>query len=204
LCLSTGTSSRIGIVACNDNGPPTDGMWRNPPKAPAGPVFVGGRMLGSAVQASGSSTAPTVGAQAPGRNVDRTVPAPPPEPCIPNPALREASNGQVEAGNAAIVSSQLGEALDRYRAALSMNQCNAYAWTALGDALLQTGDSERARAALVVATRLMPAHFHAWTSLGQAEERLGDRTAARRAYQQALAAKPGYAPAAAGLSRIGG
>jgi Flp pilus assembly protein TadD len=136
--------------------------------------------------------------------VSAVVPPPPPDPCVPNPALRDPSNAQVDAGNTAEVAGDLGQALDRYRAAISINQCNAFAWTALGDGLLKVGNAESARAALVTATRLMPTHFHAWTSLGEADEKLGDFDGARRAYRQALAARPGHPPAVAGLSRVGG
>ncbi|MEQ1502580.1 MAG: tetratricopeptide repeat protein, partial [Myxococcota bacterium] len=130
------------------------------------------------------------------------VPPAPPIPCAVPGGLRDPSNAQVDAGNDEMVAGRLAVALDRYRAAITLNQCNATAWTALGDGLLQTGNAAAARAALEAATRLSPTHFHAWTSLGAALERTGDRSGAAAAYQRALQGQPGYPPATAGLARV--
>jgi cytochrome c-type biogenesis protein CcmH/NrfG len=91
--------------------------------------------------------------------------------------------------------------MDKYRAAIAINPCNAFAWADLGDALLSSEDPRSAVSALDAATRLMPTHHQAWTNLGRARERTGDLAAAHAAYTRALDLKPDSPYAAEGKTR---
>jgi tetratricopeptide (TPR) repeat protein len=92
-------------------------------------------------------------------------------------------------------------ALNKYRAAITINACNAFAWAGMGEALVQLEEPNAAKKALRVATRLMPTHYQAWTNLGRAEEATGRTSEAAAAYEKALAAHPGHGPADEGLRR---
>ena len=197
---------RLFLASCAGGAPATDLQLQNPPRVPRGAVVVGGRVLGSSPVPGGAGVAAARPVPSPANAstgpVDASLPPQPPEPCKFSAALREPSNEQVDAGNDAIVGGDFATALDRYRAAITINKCNAFAWAALGDALLQSGNPTPARGALEVATRLMPTNHHAWATLGQAAERAGDRAGAATAFRKALEARPGYAPAAEGLARV--
>ncbi len=182
----------VQLVRCDSRSAPGDQVFTGTLRPARGAVVVGSRVLGT----TEAPAAPVKAAA-----VDATLPPAPAIPCQPS-SLRVASNGQVDAGNEALVSGSLAKALDHYRAALTMDRCNAVAWTALGDGLISAGHPHEARAALDLATQLMPTHAHAWTRLGDASELDGDRRAAVSAYQEALAHSPGYAPAAQGLDRL--
>ncbi|MCA9493086.1 MAG: hypothetical protein KC621_24315 [Myxococcales bacterium] len=201
-CLQS-EGSRIFVSDCQMSGPMSDQAWSRPARPDKAAVVVNGRVLGSAL--SGEVTpvpAPQVMNRPVAGAIDATVPEMPPDPCIPSAGLRDVSNAQVDAGNEAVIAGDWGTAADRYRAAITINKCNAFAWTALGEALLASNNPVAARQALEAATRLMPANFHAWTVLGQASEKAGDRTAAVSAYQHALEQRPGHRPAADGLQRV--
>jgi len=186
------TGGSAELARCDGRSAPGDQVFTGPLRPARGAVVVGSRVLGTT-----EPTAPPVAAAA----IDATLPPAPELPCKPS-SLRVASNSQVDAGNEALVSGSLAKALDHYRAALTMDRCNAVAWTALGDGLISAGRPHEARTALDLATQLMPTHAHAWTRLGDASELDGDRQAAVLAYQNALAHSPGYAPAAQGLDRV--
>lgn len=132
---------------------------------------------------------------------DLTLPPAPPEPCRTAGGMRDASASQVDAGNEAAMSGDMNTALAKYRAAITINSCNAFAWADLGETLLLLGEPARARTALEIATRLMPTHYQAWTNLGRSEEALGRTAAASEAYRSALKAQPGFGPAEEGLQR---
>lgn len=195
---------RVYAASCVDGSDATEAMLRSPPRAPRGAVVLGGRIVGG-----GSPPAPQVASAAPiptpapaVQRVDASVPPAPPDPCIPSAALRAPSNEQVDSGNEAIVQGDFATALDRYRAAITINKCNAFAWAALGDALLQSGHPTEAKQALGFATKLMDSNHHAWTLLGQALERTGESATAAAAYRRALELKPGHPPANEGLARV--
>ncbi len=133
--------------------------------------------------------------------VDTNLPDPPPAPCVVQPHLRQPSIDQVELGDERFVAGEMGLALGHYRAAITINQCNPFAWAQLGTAMLEAGAAEPAEAALQYATRLMPQHFRAWTDLGRAREKRGEHVQAIAAFQEALTVRPGYIPAEAGLRR---
>jgi tetratricopeptide (TPR) repeat protein len=110
---------------------------------------------------------------------------------------------QVDEGNDAAIQGDFDTALNKYRAAITINVCNAFAWADMGEVFLSISDPTRARTALTAASRLMPTHYQAWTNLGRAEEQLGRRAEAASAFSRALQANPGYAPADEGLQRTG-
>jgi superkiller protein 3 len=97
-----------------------------------------------------------------------------------------------------------GMALARYRTALQVNPCNAFAWADMGEAFLGMQQPAGARRALQTATRLMANHYRAWSLLGQAEEEMGRLTDAAAAYKTALSIRPGYPLAQRGLNRTRG
>ncbi len=199
-CLH-GDGKRTWVAGC-DGKDLSDAQWRAPTRPGRAAVVVGGRVLGATLQPGAPAAAAPVPAPAPTTAVDAKLPPLPPERCNTSPTLREPSNQQVDAGNEAVVAGNLAEAADRYRAAISINPCNAFAWAALGEVLANTAHPAEAGSALAAATRLMPTHFHAWTVLGKVRESQGDVAGAVQAYQQALAAKPGHPPAAEALARL--
>ena len=195
--LPEGTCMRASgptVMLSRCNGAPLAGdvAFEAPLREARGAVVIGSRVVGSG---DAPPAAPVVEA-------DPTLPDPPAMPCKAATSLRLAANDQIDAGNEAVVANDLPTALDRYRAALTMDRCNAQAWAALGDALLSAGYPAEARTALDLATQLMPTHAHAWTRLGEASEAEGDRQAAQTAYRKALVESPGYAPAEQGLHRV--
>ncbi len=201
--------NRVKLARCDDGSDVGEAMWHGPPRAPGRAVVIGGRVLnGDGHSASSAPTRSTVRpAQAsppvaPAQPLDARVPRAAPDPCRATGSLRAPSNQQVDEGNEAMVAGQTGHALDKYRAAITINKCNAFAWAALGDALLLGGHAAPATESLMVATRLMPSNLHAWITLGRALEQIGDRSRAAEAYRAALDQKPGHAPAAQGLSRV--
>jgi cytochrome c-type biogenesis protein CcmH/NrfG len=133
--------------------------------------------------------------------VDWSLPAAPPDPCVPPRDRVRPSNDQVSLGDEAMIGDHLADAVGHYRAALQVNQCNGYAWTALGQLLKEAGYASRARDALTYATRLSPSQVRAWVGLGEVYELLGDKGEAIGAYQRALMLRPGYLPAEDGLRR---
>jgi hypothetical protein len=192
---------RTWVAGC-DGKDLSDAAWRAAPRPGHPAVVVAGRVLGATIQPGGGAAA-VVPAPAPAVALDAKVPAAPPDRCNTAPALREPSNQQVDAGNEAVVKGNAAEAADRYRAAISINQCNAFAWTALGEVFANAARPAEASSALTAATRLMPTNFHAWTVLAKVREQQGDVPGAVQAYQRALAARPGHAPAVEGLARLG-
>jgi Tfp pilus assembly protein PilF len=189
ICLRS-QQGKLHVVGCSDGLPPAAAMWSNPVRGPA-PVAA----------APPAVPQPSPSGPAPG-GLDLAVPARPSLPCTAQASTRTLSNQQVDQGNDAVVAGDLALALDRYRAAITLHRCNAFAWAALGEALWQAGHPLPARDAFEGATALMPAHFHAWTRLGEAQEQLGEQGAAAVSFRRALEQKPGHAPALAGMARL--
>jgi hypothetical protein len=197
---------RTWVAGCGDAHDLSDAQWRAPTRPGRPAAVVAGRVLGATIQPGqpgDGQAGGTVPAPAPTAAVDSTVPSAPPDRCNTSPTLREPSNQQVDAGNEAVVQGKLAEAADRYRAAISINPCNAFGWAALGEVLKNAGHPTQAAAALGAATRLMPTNFHAWMVLGSVREQQRDVAGAVQAYQRALVAKPGHPPAAEALARLG-
>ena len=205
ICVATvGERARAVDCTTQQNG---DALAWATPSAPAkSAAVVAGRVLAvTSVQGLPASAGPVVVAasDAPSGSagLDLTVPVTPPDPCHPNAALRPAADSQVDAGNLSEMKSDYATALGKYRAAITIDACDPFAWAALGQTFLELEDPKRAQSALIVATRLMPAHYQAWTNLGQADERLGRPSEAADAYAKALAAHPGFVAADQGLAR---
>jgi hypothetical protein len=205
------------FVACK-GGPAGEILWTQS-ASPSTAVVVANRVLRvervatAAAQARPPAPAPAPGvvpqpgaaprpAPASSGPVDFTVPPEPPTPCIPNSAMRDASNQQVDEGNEATLRGDVALAISKYRAAITIMDCNAFGWAALGETLLTAQQPARAQTALVVATRIMPAHYQAWTNLGKAYEGVGATDKAIDAFEHATRIKPGYLPAEQGLVRV--
>lgn len=214
-------AERARIVECASGRPADTTGWGTTPVEDARAVVVTGRVL-KARTAAPATPPPTTKATlyqanmppaviradtpAPAGTVDKAridlaVPNDPPTPCRAAAALYDESGSQVDLGNEAAMQADWQTALGKYRAAITINQCNAFAWASLGESLLTLEEPARARSALAVATRLMPTHFQAWSDLGRAEEALGRPAEATVAYRKALELRPGYGPADEGLQR---
>ncbi len=202
--------ARARVVAC-DGSVATLALWQSLPVEDTRAAVVDKRVL--TVRDVTSSTPRPVAARAavapevtahtvtPTTPPDLTVPDAPPDPCRPS-AQRLESQAQVGDGNSAAMKGDYGYALQRYRAAITLNTCNAFAWADLGEAFLALNDAGRAHASLLIATRLMPSHYTAWTNLGKSNEILGDLLAAGEAYGRAIQTRPDFAPAIEGLARV--
>lgn len=130
----------------------------------------------------------------------------PPAPgarCVSVPALATESTRLVDQGDQARLNDQHREAADLYRAAVTVDRCNAIAWTALGQLALAADDLPIATTALRHATQLRPTHYGAQTSLGLAYEAQGELALAREAWLRALESRPGHPAAEDGLRRVG-
>lgn len=175
---------------------PDPGFSGPPPGVPAQP----------AVPVPG--TVPSVrvgGASAPSSTealVALDLPADPPDACrAPPEAVRGEARRRVEMGDERRIARDTAGALREYRAALTMDACNGYAWLGIGEVAGGLARPDVASRALRNATALMPAHYGAWTSLGKAYEGLGQATLAADAYGKALAARPGLPEALEGWRR---
>jgi hypothetical protein len=211
---------RARVVECATQRPADANGWATLPADDSRAVVVGGRVVKARTAYAGASSPatqatvfqagapPEVHRAATGASgavdksrLDLSVPSDPPDPCKAAAALYDESGKQVDAADEAAMQGDWQSAMGKYRAAISINQCNAFAWAAMGEALMTLDEPARARGALSVATRLMPTHFQAWTNLGRAEEALGRPAEAAAAYRKALEARPGYGPADEGLQR---
>jgi hypothetical protein len=132
------------------------------------------------------------------------VPEPPLSPdCGTAEVLRTESKRLVDAGNEAMVRGDLQQAIDEYRAALTLDLCNPYAWADLGAIALRIGEPADAALALSQAVEMQPRHYTAYTNLGLAYEALGQQDLARDAYRIAIGLRPHHGPAQQGLVRLG-
>ncbi|MCB9665624.1 MAG: tetratricopeptide repeat protein [Alphaproteobacteria bacterium] len=152
----------------------------------------------------GPTAAPVARRTPPARSAFAHVQLPPapPTPCRPRGAVRAASNDQVALGDEARVARDPAKALEHYRAALTVEPCNAFAWGAVGGVLLDARELRLAITALEHATRLAPDRALAWIDLGDARSAWGDARGAIAAYTRALELSPGDARAAEGLHRL--
>lgn len=135
--------------------------------------------------------------------IDFPLPNGPGARCVSIPALLAESTRLVDQGDQQRIAEQLSAAAESYRAAVTVDRCNAIAWTALGQLALAADQLDIALGALRYAVALRPEHYGAQTSLGLAWEAWGDRDKARQAYEAALKARPGHPAAEDGLRRLG-
>lgn len=153
--------------------------------------------------APATSTPPTTVATPPALAVD--LPPDPPDPCPAAPdAVRGESRKRVGTGDDFRVLGRLDDALRDYKAALTMDKCNGYAWMSLSMLAEQQGRTDLAIRALKNTTRLLPAHPGAFLMLGRAYEAFGQRALAATAYRRAADLAPGNAEAIEGYMRTRG
>ena len=110
---------------------------------------------------------------------------------------------QADLGDEAMILSDAQNALGHWRAAVTINVCNAPAWANIGSTLVDHGRPDAGEQALAAATRLSPKSARSWSELGRAEEALGAWERAVDAYQQALLLQPDLRSAVDGLRRAG-
>jgi hypothetical protein len=133
------------------------------------------------------------------------IPEPPLSPeCGTAEVLRTESRRRVDAGNEAMVRGDLQASIDEYRAALTLDPCNPYAWADLGALALRLEHPAEAALALSQAVELQPRHYTAYTNLGLAYELLAQPGLARDAFRVALGLRPHHQPALQGLARVEG
>ncbi|MES2642570.1 MAG: hypothetical protein V4850_24005 [Myxococcota bacterium] len=131
-----------------------------------------------------------------------TLPADPPTACKPPAdALRGEARKRVDSGDDRRIKKDALGALQEYRAALTMDPCNAYAWNGIGDIANEAARPDLAVRALRNTTRLLPGHYGAWTMLGRNYEALRQNVLAAEAYAQALQLRPGLPEALDGWRR---
>lgn len=132
------------------------------------------------------------------------LPRDPPAECeAPMEALRGEARKQVMAGDDLRLGKDAAGAIQKYRAALSMDACNGYAWLGLGESAVAIDRPDIAIRALRNATTLLPQHYGAWTELGQSYEAIRQLDLAVAAYKKAVALKAGLEIPLAGLQRLG-
>lgn len=124
------------------------------------------------------------------------------DPCQP-PAdsIRAQARGLVEQGDERRLKKDYVMALNQYKAAITMDSCNPYAWAGIGEIAAMASRPDIAIRALRNTTRLMPAHYGAWTQLGQQYEAIGQDELALAAFRAALAVRPEHPPAVEGYRR---
>lgn len=133
------------------------------------------------------------------------LPADPPDPCAPAPdAVRSESRRRVGTGDDLRIVGRAEDALSDYRAALTMDKCNGYAWMSIAQLASDQARTDLSIRALRNATRLLPAHPGAFLMLGKALEAFGQTRSAADAYKRATELSPSNAEAIEGYMRTRG
>ncbi len=160
-----------------DTTPPPSAPWPAPPKAPAAP----------------SAPAPPPVLE---------LPADPPDACSPaREPIRSESRKRVGSGDDLRITGNSAEALRDYKAALTLDKCNGYAWMSIAQLAGDQARTDLTIRALRNATRLLPTHPGAWLMLGRAYESFGQRGLAAEAFKRATELAPGSAEAVEGYMR---
>lgn len=168
----------------------------SPTASPVGPTALFTPAPGSSPATASNSAAIT--------QLTEGLPRDPPDVChAPSDALHSESRKQVMTGDDLRLAKDVAGAIQKYRAAISMDLCNGYGWIGLGEAAISLGRPDLAIRTLRNGTMLMPQHYGAWLELGQAYEAIHEVDAAIGSYQRALSVKPGLPGAVEGLSRLG-
>lgn len=216
LCVSDADAyGRRSVRLCANGMPPTPADLRRPPvAATVTRVVIGGKLLYAGPVAPPVAAPPppepapavAVGNLSVNDPIAALVAGLPPDP---TPTCKAASDAaRVESRQLVLnaddlrISGDNAGALARFRAALSVDRCNAYGWLGLGQAALSLSRPDLGVRALSNATLLLPRHYGAWTELGKAYEALGDRPQAQNAYARALGLNPEYPDAVAGARRV--
>ncbi|MBM4392662.1 MAG: tetratricopeptide repeat protein [Deltaproteobacteria bacterium] len=146
---------------------------------------------------------PAPAAAAPAIALD--LPPDPPDPCASAPdAVRTESRKRVGTGDEYRITGRVDEALRDYKAALTMDKCNGYAWMSLSMLAGEQGRTDLAIRALRNTARLLPTHPGAFLMLGKAYESFGQRGLAADAYRKASELAPSNAEAIEGYMRTRG
>jgi 4-amino-4-deoxy-L-arabinose transferase-like glycosyltransferase/Tfp pilus assembly protein PilF len=105
----------------------------------------------------------------------------------------------------ALRADDLAAAVARFRRAVALDPSNGPALGNLAETYLRRGEWSPAAGAYVAAAGAMPEHAAEFlTNAGGLFAREGKLDAARQAYKDALASRPGFAPAAQALDALGG
>lgn len=130
------------------------------------------------------------------------TPADPPPDCFhPSDAAATQARRMILDADDKRVRGDLVGAIQTYRAALSIDACDAFGWVGLGEVARRLDRPDLAIRDFQIATRLLPSHYGAWVALGAAYEEVGQTTLAHRAYEAALGVKPDHPEANAGWRR---
>lgn len=171
----------------------------------AAPAVVSSPYYGAAPPAAPSAApvpAPVPPTPGPAGPVVLELPVDPPDPCNPAPdAVRAEARKRVGTGDDLRIAGRTAEALKDYRAALTMDKCNGYAWMSISQVTVEQGRTDLAIRALRNTTRLLPAHPGGWLMLGKAFETFGQKGLAAEAYKKATELAPGNAEAIEGYMR---
>lgn len=223
-------SGNFTVVDCDSSLPIDHGGLARPPQGNAGTktvVVIDGKPLVAATVAgtppppAAATTPPTYtpppSYPAPAYTMPVATPAPPaptatlelppdpPDPCSPAPdAVRAESRKRVGTGDEYRITGRVDEALRDYKAALTMDKCNGYAWMSLSMLANEQGRTDLAIRALRNTTRLLPTHPGAFLMLGKAYEGFGQRSLAADAYRRASDLAPSNAEAIEGYMRTRG
>lgn len=136
--------------------------------------------------------------------MDYDLPAAPGSRCKTSEVVAGEATRRLDLGDDSRLRGDHQQAAEEYRAAVTLDRCNAIAWAALGQLALSSDNIEKAVYALEVATALRPDHYGALTSLGLAYEASGRNGQARDAFTRALSRRPGHPAAEDGLGRVRG
>lgn len=134
-----------------------------------------------------------------------SLPNDPPDPCTPAPdAVRAEARKRVGTGDDYRIVGKSDLALGDYKAALTMDKCNGYAWMSLAQMANDQQRTDLAIRALRNTTRLLPSHPGAFLMLGKALESFGQQRSAAEAYKRATELAPSNAEAIEGYMRTRG
>jgi hypothetical protein len=217
----------VRLVGCIDGMPASQADLAAAPGRAPGPgavvVVIDGRPLVAEPPASGPADAPAVEAPtigsppAPGplpapaaAASPRPAPGPvalalpddPPDPCpAAADAIRAEARKRVGSGDDSRMAGRADDALRDYKAALTLDRCNGYAWMSIAQLTVDAGRTDLSIRALKNATRLVPRYPPAWVILARAYEAIGQRSMAAEAWRTASALAPGNAEAVEGYMR---
>ena len=175
---AAGNTGEVVLVRCSDNGMLTESEMTTsaPPPEPAP----------APAPPQPAAPAPTA--------LDLTLP-PPATRCADTAGLMDAAQAQASQGDTRLSQGARAEAANTYRAALTIDPCNAGGWTGLGHVALLAGDHRTAVTALEAATGLKPKVTKGWFLLGKAHVATGEKDDARDAFDRALELSPDHAEA---------
>jgi len=170
--------------------------------APAAPAYVAPTTPAAPTTTTAPSTFTPQQSTDPMATLAASLPTDPPETCkATSDALRGEARKRVDSGDDRRMRKDAMGALQEYRAALTMDVCNAYAWNGIGDIANDAARPDLAVRALRNTTRLLPGHYGAWTMLGKNYEALRQMPLAAEAYTKALELRPGLPEALDGWRR---